>query len=107
MAISDFKITSKRSCVFKMTVGVSLQQFDFFLISNIKKNLSEDRESVAIRAASEGSAWVVRSHCTHLMVKIFQIMKKYRNRLKKHDGMNDIICGPVNRTILLKRNRFL
>ena len=41
------------------------------------------------------------------MVKIFQIMKKYRNRLKKHDGMNDIICGPVNRTILLKRNRFL
>ena len=38
-------------------------------------------------------------------VKVFRIMKElYRNNLKKYDRINDIACGVVNQTILLKRD---
>ncbi len=38
-------------------------------------------------------------------VKVLRIMKeRYRNRLKKYDRINDIACGVVNQTILLKRD---
>ena len=38
-------------------------------------------------------------------VKVFRIMKEtYRNKLKKYDRINDITCGVVNQTILLKRD---
>ena len=38
-------------------------------------------------------------------VKTFRIMKEiYRNKLKKYDRINDIACGVVNQTILLKRD---
>lgn len=41
-------------------------------------------------------------------VKVFRIMKeRYRNRLKKYDRINDIACGVVNQTILLKRDGIL
>ena len=41
-------------------------------------------------------------------VKIFRIMKeKCRNRLKKYDVINDIVCGLVNQAILLKRDGLL
>ena len=36
--------------------------------------------------------------------KIFRIMKeRYRNRLRKYDHINDIVCGVVNQAILMKR----
>ena len=38
-------------------------------------------------------------------VKTFRIMKEiYRNKLKKYDRINDIVCGVVNQAILLKRD---
>ena len=41
-------------------------------------------------------------------VKIFRIMKeRYRNRLKKYDVINDIVCGLVNQAVLLKRDELL
>lgn len=41
-------------------------------------------------------------------VKVFRIMKEvYRNKLKKYDRINDIACGVVNQTILLKRDGIL
>ena len=33
--------------------------------------------------------------------------EKYRNRLKKYDVVNDIVCGLVNQAILPKRDGFL
>ncbi len=41
-------------------------------------------------------------------VKIFRIRKEmYRNRLKKYDAINDIVCRLVNQAILLKRNSII
>ena len=38
-------------------------------------------------------------------VKVFRIMKEvYRNKLEWYDRINDIACGVVNQTILLKRD---
>ena len=38
-------------------------------------------------------------------VKIFRIMKeRYRNKLKKYDRINDIVCGVVNQAILMRRD---
>ena len=37
-------------------------------------------------------------------IKTFRIMKdRYRNRLGRYDRINDIVCGVVNQTILMKR----
>ena len=41
-------------------------------------------------------------------VKVFRIMKEtYRNKLEWYDRVNDIVCGVVNQTILLKRDGIL
>ena len=54
-----------------------------------------------------------RSHCIVRIheenairrVKVFRIMKeRYRNKLKKYDRINDVVCGVVNQTVLMKRD---
>lgn len=41
-------------------------------------------------------------------VKVFRIMKvRYRNKLKKYDRINTLVCGVVNQTVLLKRECLL
>ena len=38
-------------------------------------------------------------------VEVFRIIKeRYRNKLKKYDRINDIACGVVNQTVLMKRD---
>lgn len=41
-------------------------------------------------------------------VRVFRIVKaKYRNRLKKHDYINDVVRGVVNQDSLLKHDDIL
>lgn len=54
--------------------------------------------------------YMVRIHMENAIrgVKVFRIRKeRYRNKLKKYDRINDIVCEAVNQTVLLKRDGLL
>ncbi|MBI1658983.1 MAG: hypothetical protein IS632_09485, partial [Thaumarchaeota archaeon] len=89
-----------------IAMGNAVPGLDY--VTPIRRRPRKDR-TPAERAYNRAHSRVrIRVENAIRRVKIFRIMKeRYRNRLKKYDVINDIVCGLVNQAILLKRSGLL
>ena len=89
-----------------IAMGNAVPGLDY--VTPIKRRPGKDR-TPAERAYNRAHSRVrIRVENAIRRVKIFRIMKeRYRNRLKKYDVINDIVCGLVNQAILLNRDGLL